>query len=165
MDLSGLKIKFASLKCALVGQRISFLDSDRDALQYISRFSRFFIDECNSFSYVLDQFGGFDTPWSARLDRYWYEDVGIGDACVFCLLIDRAVVCCCSCFNRGTVKEGGTVRTYLVQLRRKPSACHGSKVSKLHQLDVWRLRVTDPLAPWKLVSELSLSLSILCHWP
>ena len=61
--------------------------------------------------------------------------------------------------------QGGTVHTYLVQLHPKPSDCHGLKASKLDHLDVWRLRTTDPLTPWKLVPEPSLLLSILCRWP
>ena len=62
MVFSGLKIRFGSLECALVGQLISFLDSDGDALEKISSFSGFSIDKCDYFSYVLDQFGGFGIP-------------------------------------------------------------------------------------------------------
>ena len=51
--------------------------------------------------------------------------------------------------------EGGTVRKYLVQLCAKPSICHGPKVSTLHHLDVWRLRVTDPLASLKMLLVVS----------
>ena len=32
--------------------------------------------------------------------------------------------------------QGGTVCTYLVQLRPKPSVCHRPKVSTLHHLDI-----------------------------
>ena len=76
-----LKIRFGNLEWTLVGQRISFLDSNGDALEKITSFSTFYIDECDSFSYVLDQFGGFSNLWSSRLDRNWCEDVGIGDIC------------------------------------------------------------------------------------
>ena len=60
--ISGLKIRFDNLEGALVGQRISFLDSDGDALEKISRFSSPSIDECDFFFYVLDKFCGFGIP-------------------------------------------------------------------------------------------------------
>ena len=59
--------------------------------------------------------------------------------------------------------QGGTVHTYLLQLYPKPLVCHGPKVSTLHHLDVWRLYVTEPLAPWKLVPEPSFLLFIVCR--
>ena len=61
MVLSRLKIRFVIFKGALVGQRISFLDSDGDALEEIS-FSSFSIDKSDAFSYLQDQFGGFGIP-------------------------------------------------------------------------------------------------------
>ena len=82
-----------------------------------------------------------------HLGRNWYEDVSIGGAvhffstsrwrrCMLLLLVEMYY-------------EGGAVRTYLVQLRLKPSVCHGSRFQRG---TIWAFSIFACQAHWLLGS-------------
>ena len=111
MVLSELKISFSNLEFTLVGQKFPFwIVMEMHWKWYaVSRVSPLMSVNLFPMSWISSVASAFHDPWSTRLDRYSYEDVGIGDVRAFFLLGDGGIVCCCSC-NSVEAKWNGAVK-------------------------------------------------------
>ena len=141
----------------------SFLDSNGDALERISSFSSlsvwlwFFFLCTGSVRWLRHSMIRSSRSQLVWRCGYWWCPCSLSSC-------GGGVVCCCSCLR---YYQGGTVRTYLIPLRPKPSVCHGPKVSTLHHLDICVFdRPTGSLeaGTWAFIIALHI-MSLTIAWP